>query len=93
MPALSLHRAQWEEADCHDSNASRTMNLSNAEAFSLTPQEDAFVFAIVVVVIVVAIQDSTSSRLLPGSRYSCCIRNFSCTCAQIVPPHRHHDST
>jgi hypothetical protein len=30
----------------------------------------------IVVVIVIANQDSTSSRLLPGSSYSCCIRNL-----------------
>jgi hypothetical protein len=29
-----------------------------------------------VIVIVVTNQDSTSSRLLPGSSYSCCIRNL-----------------
>jgi hypothetical protein len=31
---------------------------------------------IYVIVIVIANQDSTSSRLLPGSSYSCCIRNL-----------------
>jgi hypothetical protein len=44
------------------------------------------------IVVVVANQDSTSSRLLPGSSYSCCIRNL-CTGAQTVPPSTHHDST
>jgi hypothetical protein len=29
-----------------------------------------------VTVVVIAFQDSTSSRLLPGSSYSCCIRNL-----------------
>jgi hypothetical protein len=29
-----------------------------------------------VIVIVITNQDSTSSRLLPGSSYSCCIRNL-----------------
>jgi hypothetical protein len=32
--------------------------------------------AILVVVIFIAFQDSNSSRLLPGSSYSCCIRNL-----------------
>jgi hypothetical protein len=47
-----------------------------------------------VIVIVLTNQDSTSSRLLPGSSYSCCIRNLhACTCAQTVPPRTHRDST
>jgi hypothetical protein len=33
-------------------------------------------FPVIVIVIVNANQDSTSSRLLPGSSYSCCIRNL-----------------
>jgi hypothetical protein len=31
---------------------------------------------IVTIVIAITIQDSTSSGLLPGSSYSCCIRNL-----------------
>jgi hypothetical protein len=31
---------------------------------------------VIVIVIVITNQDSTSSRLLPGSSYSCCIRNL-----------------
>jgi hypothetical protein len=30
----------------------------------------------IVAVVVITIQDSTSSRFLPGSSYSCCIRNL-----------------
>jgi hypothetical protein len=45
-----------------------------------------------VIVIVVANQDSTSSRLLPGSSYSCCIRNLHALvhkCATLYTSRQH----
>jgi hypothetical protein len=55
-----LHKSIWK---CLDSKRSAT------SMFTL------HLFKRHVIVIVITNQDSTSSRLLPGSSYSCCIRN------------------
>jgi hypothetical protein len=55
-----LHKSIWK---CLDSKRSAT------SMFTL------HLFNRHVIVIVITNQDSTSSRLLPGSSYSCCIRN------------------
>jgi hypothetical protein len=50
----------WEEPSSGEGRVRGTCGQSNVR----------------VIVIVITNQDSTSSRLLPGSSYSCCIRNL-----------------
>jgi hypothetical protein len=46
----------------------------------------------IVIAIVFSNQDSNSSRLLPGSSYSCCIRNLHALVIVIVIVITNHDS-